>query len=41
MTGLPIVTGALGIVAKGLRRWLEEFDISGRIDTILATPQLV
>ena len=34
---LPVVTGELGIIPKGLERGLEEFEISRRIEIILCS----
>ena len=34
MTVIPIVTGILGIISKGLKSGLEELEIRGQIETI-------
>ena len=40
VTVIPIVIGALGTVTKGLVRGLEEFKITGRVETIQTTALL-
>ena len=40
MTVIPIVIGALGMIAKGLERKLEKVVIEGRIETIQTTALL-
>ena len=34
MTIIPIVIGALGTVTKGLIQGLEDFEITGRVETV-------
>ena len=38
VTVIPIVTGALGTVTKGLVQRLENLEIRGRVETIQSTP---
>ena len=40
VTAIPIVINVLGIVPKGLEERLEEYEISGRIETIQTTAVL-
>ena len=36
-TVMPIVTGALDKITKGLKQGLDEFEIRGRVETIQTT----
>ena len=39
MTFIPIVIGVLGTVTKGLLKGLEDFEIRGRVETIIENGQ--
>ena len=40
VTIIPIVIGAFGTVTKGLLKGLEDFEVSGRVETIQTTALL-
>ena len=41
VTIVPIMIGALGTVAKGLLKGMEDFEVGGRVETIQTTALLM